>query len=225
VRGETEEHRFSSVFLHYAPGVAATANENCIRSMSNPNSNYAKMCSYTNSGLADLARLSEGGASTRRFPKSKSPMIRRVPFGLVAAYWRLTRGATLGAQGVVIGDDGQILLVRHGYRPGWHFPGGGIEWGETAEIALARELREEAGVIMKDRAQLFGLFANFAMLPSDHVALYIVREWERPSIPPPNREIAESRFFSQKDLPANITRGTSRRLREIFEGAPVEPHW
>ena len=152
-------------------------------------------------------------------------MMIRLPMRIVAAYWRLTRGATLGAQGVVTDKDGRVLLVRHGYRPGWHFPGGGIEWGETAETALARELKEEAGVIMKGRPKLHGLFANFRALPSDHVALFIVPEWERPSIPKPNHEIAESRFFARHEIPADAARGTERRLAEIFDGAPIEPHW
>jgi len=152
-------------------------------------------------------------------------MARRFPIRLFAAYWRLTRGATLGAQGVVIGQEDSVLLVRHSYRPGWHFPGGGIEWGETAEAALRRELLEEAGVIVKGSPVLHGLFANFKALPSDHVALFIVREWERPVIPPPNREILESRFFARTDLPSGVVAGTGRRLKEIFEGAPIEPHW
>jgi ADP-ribose pyrophosphatase YjhB (NUDIX family) len=143
---------------------------------------------------------------------------------VLAAYWRLTRGATLGAQGVVIDGD-SVLLVRHGYRPGWHFPGGGIEWGETAETAVARELEEEAGVIVKGRPKLHGLFANFRVLPSDHVALFVVREWERPSVPPPNREILESRFFSRDALPEGAARGMAQRLAEIFDGAPLDPHW
>lgn len=152
-------------------------------------------------------------------------MLLRLPTRLVAAYWRLTRGATLGAQGVVIGENDSVLLVRHSYRPGWHFPGGGIEWGETAETALERELFEEAGVIVKGRPEFHGLFAHFAFLPSDHIALFVVREWERPSVPPPNREILESRFFSREEMPADVTPGTVRRLKEIFDGAPKEPHW
>jgi ADP-ribose pyrophosphatase YjhB (NUDIX family) len=156
---------------------------------------------------------------------SKGRMLFRLPTRMIAAYWRLTRGATLGAQGAVIGEDGSVLLVRHTYRPGWHFPGGGIEWGETAETALGRELFEEAGVIVKGAPQFHGLFANFAWLPSDHVALFVVREWERPTIPPRNNEILESRFFPREELPAGVTPAVLRRMKEIFDGAPKQPHW
>jgi|SRR5215813_909275 len=152
-------------------------------------------------------------------------MIRRFPFRLAAAYWRLTRGATLGAQGAVIGEDNRVLLVRHSYKSGWHFPGGGVEWGETAETAMMREVFEEAGIVVKGRPYLHGLFANFGALPSDHIAVFVVRDWERPSIPPPNREILESRFFARDELPNNIAKGTARRLKEIFDGASKEPHW
>ena len=152
-------------------------------------------------------------------------MIIRLPMRIIAAYWRLTRGATLGAQGVVIDKDEQVLLVRHGYRGGWHFPGGGVEWGETAETALARELEEEAGVIITGQPRFHGLYGNFKLLPSDHVALFVVREWERPSIPKPNREILESRFFPRTDLPPNAAHGMAQRLAEIFDGAPLKPHW
>ncbi len=144
---------------------------------------------------------------------------------VIATYWRYRRGATLGAQGVVTDDDGRVLLVRHGYRPGWHFPGGGIEWRETAETALTRELFEEAGVILKGPVRLHGLFANFSTMPNDHVAVFVVPEWERPRVPKPNREIVESRFFARDELPQGTVEPVRRRLAEIFDGAPIDAKW
>src|SRR5947209_3731965 len=43
----------------------------------------------------------------------------------------MTRAMTLGVRGVVVGEGDSVLLVRDGYVSGWHFPGGGVEVGET----------------------------------------------------------------------------------------------
>jgi len=53
----------------------------------------------------------------------------------------------------IIVQDGQILLARHqkkGKRY-WVWPGGGVDYGETVEEALVRELREEAGLKIRVR--------------------------------------------------------------------------
>ena len=139
--------------------------------------------------------------------------------------WRLTRGLTMGAQGLIVDADERILLIRHGYRPGWHFPGGGVERHETVETALARELEEEAGIILSGRAELFGLYANSRVLTGDHIALFIVRDWQQPSIPAPNREIAEQGLFARDSLPDDINPATARRLLEVFEGKPRDAIW
>lgn len=144
---------------------------------------------------------------------------------LLMPYWRLRRGMTLGVQGCVLKENREVLLVRHGYQPGWHFPGGGVEWRETLIAALAREVEEETGVIVKGTPILHGVFANFHVSPSDHVALFIVRDWEQPQRPSPSFEILEQRFFPLSAPPADIARGTKRRLAEIFEGQPVGQHW
>jgi len=144
---------------------------------------------------------------------------------IMQRYWRLTRALTVGTQAVVIDKQGRILLVRHTYRPGWHFPGGGVERDETIEVALARELEEEAGVVLVGPPELFGLYANFRVFPSDHVVLFIVRDWQQPVAPPPNREIAAHGFFAKDELPHDITRAAAARLREIFDEAPRSPMW
>ena len=150
---------------------------------------------------------------------------RRLISRVLQRYWRLSRGLTLGAQGAVVDAQDRVLLIRHGYRPGWHFPGGGVEKNESLELALRRELVEEAGVEIEGTPQLFGVYANFQAFPNDHIALYVVRQWRQPAIPKPNTEIAEQGFFALDALPEGITRATRARLAELFEGVSKAHTW
>jgi ADP-ribose pyrophosphatase YjhB (NUDIX family) len=152
-------------------------------------------------------------------------MARKLLQRVMFPYWRLRRGMTFGVQGVIMKDKSEVLLIRHGYRPGWHFPGGGVEWRETLLAALAREVREETGVLVKGEPMLHGVFANFEAAPHDHVALYLVDRWEQPCIPAPNFEIEEQCFFLLSALPDGLVRGARRRLAEIFQEKPIGQHW
>ena len=49
----------------------------------------------------------------------------------------------------VIKKDGEIFTTQRGYgefEGMWEFPGGKIEFGESCEVALVREIQEELGV-------------------------------------------------------------------------------
>ena len=147
-------------------------------------------------------------------------MIRR----LIHLYWRMARGMTLGVRGVVLRGD-EVLLVRHGYTPGWHLPGGGVEPGESFVEALKKEMLEEGGVTLTGTPQWHGIFQNLNASARDHVAVYVVREFDYDGPPAPNYEIRESRFFALDKLPDDTTGATRRRLAEIAQGTPPPQQW
>jgi 8-oxo-dGTP pyrophosphatase MutT (NUDIX family) len=153
------------------------------------------------------------------------PLIYRLARPVLANLWLAKRGLTMGVRGAAIDRENRVILIRHTYTPGWHLPGGGVEVGETAAEALARELREEANVRITGDAVLHGLFHQPQFSRRDHVAVFVVRDFEWPGPPKPNREIAECGLFPLTALPAETGAGTRRRLSEIANGAGPAPAW
>jgi len=144
---------------------------------------------------------------------------------LLHAYWRLARGLTLGVRGLVIDGAGRIFLVKHSYVAGWHFPGGGVEPGETLATALARELREEGNIELGHAPVLFAVYFNRRVSRRDHVALYVVRSFHQSAAPQPNSEIVAHGFFAPDALPADTTRATRERIAEVLSGRSVSELW
>jgi 8-oxo-dGTP pyrophosphatase MutT (NUDIX family) len=139
-------------------------------------------------------------------------------------YWRFSRGLTLGVRGMAIDGYGRIFLIRHSYVPGWHLPGGGVEPGETALEALAREMMEE-GHIAIGPAEFFALYFNPKDSDRDHVALYVIRDFAQTSPPQPNAEIVAHGFFAPDALPADTTPATRARIAEVLDGADKPQRW
>jgi 8-oxo-dGTP pyrophosphatase MutT (NUDIX family) len=140
-------------------------------------------------------------------------------------YWRLTRGMTVGVRAILLDRDNRVFLVRHTYTWGWHFPGGGVEVGETALDALTREVREEGCIALTGVAHLHGVFLNTSVSRRDHVLVYLARDFEVLDTKRPDREIAEARFFPADALPAEIAPATKRRLDELLNGVAVAATW
>jgi 8-oxo-dGTP pyrophosphatase MutT (NUDIX family) len=137
---------------------------------------------------------------------------------------KITRGMTLGSRTAVIDKEGRFLLVKPTYVPGWIFPGGGVERGETCEEAALRETEEEAAIFAKGPLAFKGIFSNEKEMKGDHLAFYVLRDFEqRPFVP--NYEIADAQFFHADELPQRLNGGTRRRIIEIAEGKPASLYW
>ncbi|MFN0194858.1 MAG: NUDIX domain-containing protein [Aestuariivirga sp.] len=143
---------------------------------------------------------------------------------LVQPVYRQFRGLTIGTRTAVFDSQERVLLVRHSYSPGWHFPGGGVERGETVYAAAIRELREEAAVEAREAPVLHGIFDASDQFPGDHVCCFVLREFSRGDWKP-SAEIIDAQFFEAGNLPETASGGTRRRLAEIAGQAPIAHQW
>ena len=125
------------------------------------------------------------------------------------------RGMTLGVRVAVFNEKDEVLLVKHTYMPGWHFPGGGVDTGEVVLSAAKRELFEETGV--KD-VKFYGgpqLYLNSGVSKRDQITFYKADTTTLPILNPTSAEISSAEFFSLNKLPSDVESGTLRRLREM----------
>lgn len=135
------------------------------------------------------------------------------------------RGMTMGVRVIATNAQGQVLLVRHGYTPGWHLPGGGVDRGETMEEAACREVEEETGYRVEGTMILRGMSYNARQWKGDHVGVYVAQAVAKQRDIKPGFEIAEMGFFALDDLPEGTTAGTRARLAEWQEGRDVARYW
>lgn len=101
------------------------------------------------------------------------------------------------AVAVMFNQDKQILLVKSTYQRfhPWGLPGGNLNYGESPEDAVAREMLEETGLCIEIEEFLLVK----AWLP-DRVGLYYLCSIKDGEFHPSD-EIAELGYFSIENLP------------------------
>ncbi len=127
---------------------------------------------------------------------------RRTPVSLKRWTMRRTNARFLVTAGAIITDDrGELLLLKHRFRPGsgWGIPGGYINAGEQPEEALRRELREEVGLQI-EKIELFEIRA-FAK-PQQVEIIFRCQAAGNPDRL--NYEIEKAQWFSLENLPSQL---------------------
>ncbi|MXN44285.1 NUDIX domain-containing protein [Shinella kummerowiae] len=158
-------------------------------------------------------------------PPPTRSLLARLATRVVHGYFALARGMTMGVRAACFDDAGRIFLVRHSYVPGWHMPGGGIERGETALEALAKEIREEGNLVTGTPPVLVHVYFNRQTSKRDHVLLYRCDGVVQTAPRLRDREIVEAGFFALDALPVATTAATRRRLEELAGRAPLADFW
>jgi len=101
------------------------------------------------------------------------------------------------AAAVILDPQGRILLVKLTYQRihPWGLPGGSLEYGETPEEGIRREVREETGWEIEIERLLF-----VKPWPPDRVGLYYICRIVEGEFQPSD-EVSEFGYFGLKDLP------------------------
>jgi 8-oxo-dGTP diphosphatase len=141
-------------------------------------------------------------------------------FGVVKEAARhLLRRPVVGIVAAATSPDGRWLLIR---RPSglWALPGGTLEWGETLELGIRRELEEEAGVETLSVDRLVGVYSDPASDSRFHAVTVVVRaSVSLPTKPPKNPvEIRAVRLFGDTELPNPLAYGMTDMLADARTG-------
>ena len=118
---------------------------------------------------------------------------------------------------VIFNDDNKIYLVKTTYNRfhPWGLPGGSLEYGETVEESLLREIWEETSLQIEIERFLFT--KTFA---PDRVGLYYLCRIEEGEFHPSD-EVSEVGYFSLNDLP-DVRLEDVGLIKRIYEEAAYE---
>ncbi|MCX7881078.1 MAG: NUDIX domain-containing protein [Patescibacteria group bacterium] len=127
----------------------------------------------------------------------------------------------VGVAGVILNEKNEVLLQLRGEKAKnerglWKLPGGQIEYGETAENALKREIKEELGIEIKILKQIFCL-DDILKKENQHwlVPFYLCQITKgKPKILEPEKA-EKIAWFPINKLPKNLAFGTKKVLKKI----------
>jgi 8-oxo-dGTP diphosphatase len=110
--------------------------------------------------------------------------------------------------GAVIVDDHRVLLIRRGQPPllgEWSLPGGVLECGETLREAVAREAREETGLVV-ETGEMLGVYERVIRGDEGRVRYhYVLIDFLCRAVGgdlKAGSDAADVRWFTREELPA-----------------------
>jgi len=112
------------------------------------------------------------------------------------------RSPKLTVDGVLL-EENKILLIQRKHDPfkgSWALPGGFVDYGETTEHALIREMEEETGLIVKI-SDLVGVYSDPTRDPRGHTVSIVYLVERIRGTPCGGDDAVMAQFFNHNSLP------------------------
>jgi 8-oxo-dGTP diphosphatase len=112
------------------------------------------------------------------------------------------RGVSIDA---VIVRNGKVLLIQRGVEPNkgfWGTPGGYVEWDESTEQTVEREVKEETGLVVTG-TKLVGVYSSPDRHPRQVINLVYLAQVED-GAPRHGDDATDAQWFDLDDLPEQM---------------------
>ncbi|WP_204801718.1 NUDIX hydrolase [Mycobacterium riyadhense] len=122
---------------------------------------------------------------------------------------------SVSVAGIVIRDDGRVLVIKRDDNGHWEAPGGVLELDESFEAGVRREVLEETGIEVTVE-RLTGVYKN---LTHGIVAL-VYRCRPAGGEPHATEEACEIRWMTKNEVQSAMVPAFGVRVLDAFEEAP-----
>ncbi len=123
---------------------------------------------------------------------------------------------SIGA-GVVIVEDGKVLLIKREDFEVWALPGGGVDEGESLAETAVREAFEETGLEV-ELTHLIGIYSEIGGWSDWHIASFAARVVGG-ELNAQLDEVLELRYFSMNALPEDMFWWHRQHIADLQNGA------
>ncbi|OBA97964.1 NUDIX hydrolase [Mycolicibacterium fortuitum] len=122
---------------------------------------------------------------------------------------------SVSVAGIVVRDDGRVLVIKRDDNGRWEAPGGVLELDESFEAGVRREVLEETGLVVEVE-RLTGVYKN---LTRGIVAL-VYRCRPAGGDPHATEEAREIRWMTTEEVQSAMVPAFGVRVLDAFEEVP-----
>lgn len=122
---------------------------------------------------------------------------------------------SVSVAGIIVREDGRVLVIRRDDNGHWEAPGGVLELDESFEAGVRREVLEETGLVVEVE-RLTGVYKN---LTQGIVAL-VYRCRPVGGAPHATEEAREIRWMTTEEVQSAMVQAFGIRVLDAFEEAP-----